>query len=278
MPVMEREFWDELLKRVLNEVMAWLPNLAAALGLLLAGWVLARVVQFVLNGLLRRIGLDKLAEQSGASAILARSGLDPSASRLLARLVYWLVLLIFVLAAAESFGLRGVAGAMGKLVAYIPRVLAAGFILLLGGLIAKVMGEAIGALAARTEGRAGAAAGQITHYGLLLVVVLLALDQLGIDTQLLNTATLVLMAATAFALAVAFGIGSRELARNIMAGLHAKEEFSVGQQLTVRSHTGRLISIGPVKSVIETSKGRVSVPNAALAEEEVTIAAPEGGE
>jgi small-conductance mechanosensitive channel len=268
------DFWNDALGRILTDVMGWLPSLAGGLGLLLAGWLLAHLVRFVVGGLLRRLGLDLRARRAGASDVLFRSGMDPSASRLLGHLMYWIVLLVFVLAAAESFGVRGLAGTMGALIAYIPKVLAATFILLLGGVIAKVVGEAIGALAGRTDSRTGVVMGQAAHYGLLLVVVLLALDQLGVDTQLLNTVTIVLLSAAAFALAVALGFGSRELARNIMAGLHAKDEFAIGQTLRVRTHTGRLVSIGPVKSVIQTSTGRVSLPNAMLAEEEVMIEPP----
>ena len=104
---------------------------------------------------------------------------------------------------------------------------------------------------------------------LLVFVVILALEQLGIETALLNTAVTAVLAAAALALALAFGIGSRDLARNIMAGFHAKEAFGVGQTLRVGAHTGKLVEIGAVKAVLETESGLVSLPNATLTEEEV---------
>ena len=72
-------------------------------------------------------------------------------------------------------------------------------------------------------------------------------------------------------LALAFGIGSRELARNIMAGFHAKEAFAVGDRLQVRGHTGTLVSVGTVKASLETENGLVSLPNTVLIDEEVTL-------
>jgi small-conductance mechanosensitive channel len=250
--------------------MAWLPALVSALVLLILGWVVARLVQTFLAGLLRRLGIDRLAERAGATHILAESGFDPSAANLMARLVYWLVLLVFILAAAESLGLRGVADTFGGLLAYLPNVLAAALILLLGGLVARVVGDAVGALATQTGVSAGPIVGQAVRYILLIFVVILALEQLGVETTLLTTVAMALIAATALALALAFGLGSREVARNIMAGFHATEELTLGQSLIVRGHTGRLVHIGPVKSVIETEAGRVSLPNSALVEEEVT--------
>ncbi len=97
------------------------------------------------------------------------------------------------------------------------------------------------------------------------------LRRLQVQTTLLTTTAIALVAATAQTLALSFGIGSRELAHNIMAGFHAKEAFNAGQQLKVRGHTGRLVSIGPVKTVIETDGGLISLPNSVLTNEVVTI-------
>ncbi len=268
---LDPEFWAQLIGGIVETISAWLPRLGGALLLILLGWVVARLGQFILASLLRRVGLDRLAERAGASSVLADAGLDASAANLIARVVYWLLLLVFLLAAAESLGLRGVVDTLGALISYLPSVLAAALIILLGGLIARVVGDGLGALATQAGVAAGPLLGQSVRYVLWVFVIILALEQLGVRTTLLTTAVTALIGATALALALAFGIGSRELARSIMAGFHAKEVFSEGQRLNVRGRTGRLVSIGPVKAVLETEAGSLSVPNFFLTEEEVTI-------
>jgi small-conductance mechanosensitive channel len=265
-------FWTGLLGRLAEDIADWMPNVAGALALLLAGWVAARLAQAFLGGLLRRLGFDRLAHRAGAGDVLKGAGLESSVSGLIARVVYWIVLLAFILAAARNMGLSGVAATMEGIVAYLPKVLAAGLILMIGGLIARIVGEAVGALAANSGAQSGPALGQATRYVLLIFAAILALDQLGVQTPLLTAAAIAVIGATALGLAMAFGLGSRELARNIMAGFHAKDEFTPGQNLNVRNHTGRLVAIGTVKSVIETESGRVSLPNSVLTDEEVTIA------
>jgi small-conductance mechanosensitive channel len=252
-------------------VVMWLPNLLGALVLLLVGWLVARLVQFVFGGLLRRLRLDALAERVGISRLLSNAGLDPSAANLLAKLTYWLILFIFVLAAAESVGLLGITEMLNRLVGYLPNVLAAALILLLGSLIAQVIGDTLRGMATQAGVAAGPALGQIIRYTLLVFTIILALSQLGIQTDLLTIAASALIVATTLALALAFGFGSRDLARNIMAGYHAKEAFQEGQRLSVRNHSGQLVSIGTVKSVIKTNEGMVSLPNSVLTEEEVTV-------
>lgn len=275
----EAEFWTEHMREMLfTDVMRWLPMLGAALVLLVFGWLAARLAQFVVAGILKRVGLDRLGEKAGGARLLQDLGMDSSVSRLLARLVYWLVLLVFVLAAAESLGLQGMSATLQGVVDYLPNVLAAMLILLLGGLIARLVGNTLGALADRSGIRGGLALGQATRYIILVFVVVLALEQLGVETALLVSFATVLVTALMLALAVAFGWGSRELARSIMAGFHLREVFVVGQILEVRGHRGRLTAIGPVKAMLETEKGRVSLPNYVFTEEEVVILPDEGNE
>jgi small-conductance mechanosensitive channel len=265
------QFWTTLWQETLGEIVKWLPNLFGALVLLLVGWMVARLVQFIIGGLLRRLRLDALTERVGISRLLSDAGLDSSVSNLLARLAYWLLLFVFVLAAAESLGLIGVTETLNKLVGYLPNVLAAALILLLGSLIAQVIGDAMGKMTTQAGVAAGPALGQVVRYTLLVFAIILALGQLGIQTDLLTIAASALVVAVTLALALAFGFGSRDLARNIMAGYHAKETFDEGQQISVRGHSGRLMSIGTVKAVIKTGEGLVSLPNSVLTEEEVTV-------
>lgn len=265
------QFWAETVREITASVLAWLPNLGVALLLLIIGWVIARLVSAVIAGILRRLGVDRLAQRAGAGELLTSMGLGPSAVDLLRRLLYWLILLVFILAATEALGLPGVVATLSGLIEYLPNVLAAALILLFGGVVARLVGDGAGGLAERSGFEAGQALGQLVRMILLVFVVILTLGQLGVETTLLTTATLALIGATALALAVAFGFGSRELARNIMAGFHARDEFSPGQHLSVRGHEGVLARIGSVKTVLETTAGRVSLPNHALTEEEVLV-------
>jgi hypothetical protein len=271
MVFLERQFWTDALQRLTQGIMEWLPDLVAGIVLIAAGWMIAHICRAILAGGLKRIGVDRLAQRLGIDEGLKKSGIESPLAELLARVAYWIIFLLFIMAAVEVLGLRGVTDTLGILVAYLPRVLAAALILLLGVLTARIVGNALGALALQSGIRGGAVLGQVTRYVLLAFVLILAMEQLGIETTLLINTASTLVAAAALALAVAFGWGSRELARNIMAGFHAREEFIVGQLLSLRGYTGRLVHIGSTRCVLETEEGRLSLPNSALTDEEVMI-------
>lgn len=272
------ELWTRSLREIVTILAGWAPRLLGAVVWLTLGWVTAWLVQFILAGTLRRVGLDKLLERAGVAQFLSNAGFDPSASKLLARLIYWLVLLVFVLAATESLGLSRVVETLSGLVGFLPNVLAAVLILLFGGLLARVAGDAVGGLAAQGGVSTGPLLGQLVRYALLAFVAILALEQLQVQTTLLIAVAIALIASTALTLALAFGLGTRELARNIMAGFHAKESFTTGQHLQIHGkgggdRAGRLRNIGTVKSVLETEAGLLSLPNSVLTDEAVLIVA-----
>ena len=264
-------FWADTLSEITSDVVAWLPNLGVALLLIVAGWIIARLVQAILAGILRRVGVDRLAKRAGANELLSNIGFGYSTVDVLARLVFWLILLVFLLAATESLGLSGVVETLGGLIDYLPNVLAAALILLFGGLLGRVVGDAVSGLTEQSGLAGGTALGRLVRYAIFAFAIILALQQLGVETTLLTTTTMALIGAVALALAIAFGLGSQQLARNIMAGFHVREEFIIGQRLTIGEVQGTLVHIGNAKSTLQTDEGEVSIPNSRFAEETVQV-------
>jgi small-conductance mechanosensitive channel len=168
-----------------------------------------------------------------------------------------------------------VTSALSGFFAFLPRLIAATVIFLLGAFIARIMGDAITALTLQSDITSGRVLGQAVRYSLLLVTTILSLNALGVETTILTTIIIVIVAAVSFGLALAFGLGNRTLAHSIMAGFHAREEFSPGQQLTVGDHSGRLLRIGATKTVLETGEGQISLPNVLLLSEVVRLSAPQ---
>jgi small-conductance mechanosensitive channel len=271
------DYWTEILGRVVTEIVSWLPALATALALVIFGWIAAGLIRAVLALLLRRLGFDRLAERIGVTRALEEIGIESLPAEFISRVAYWLILIVFILAAAESIGIGGVQEALRGILSYLPSFIAALLILVFGGVMARMAGNAIGTLAERSGVKGGMALGQGMRYVFFIFVLVIAIGQLGVETTLLISTAVVLIGALSLALAVAFGLGSREIARNIMAGFHVRDAFIPGQRLIVRGHTGKLVAIGNVKFLLETGEGTLSLPNSVLTEEEVITLAEEEG-
>ena len=190
-----------------------IPALLGALIIVFAGYLLAKVFERLVDRLLRRIGLNSMLERGGVMQAVERSGAHLNPARVISNLVFWLVMFAVILVAANALGLESLASVFGELVSYIPSVIAAIVIILVGIVLGQFVGGLIGASAGALHG--GRALARVGSGGVILLAVFMALQELGIATDIVTTAFAILFGAIALALALAFGLGNRELAGEI---------------------------------------------------------------
>lgn len=190
-----------------------LPALLGALVILFAGYLLAKVLEKLTERGLRKIRLNHLLERGGVTQAVERSGTHVNPTRVLANLVFWLVMFTVILLAANALGLESLANVVSTLVSYIPSVIAAIVIILIGIVLGGFVGGLIAASAGAVHG--GRALARIGRGGVLVLAVFMALQELGIATEIVTTAFAILFGAIALALALSFGLGNRELAGEI---------------------------------------------------------------
>src|ERR671933_2852287 len=190
-----------------------IPALLGALIIVFAGYLLARVMEKLVERFLRRIRLNNLLERGGVTQAVERSGSEVNPTRVVANLVFWLVMFAVLLVAANALGLQSLANVFSELVGYIPSVIAAIVIILVGIVLGGFVGGLILASAGALYG--GAALARVGRFGVILLAVFMALQELGIATDIVTTAFAILFGAIALALALAFGLGNRELAGEV---------------------------------------------------------------
>jgi hypothetical protein len=189
------------------------PALLGAMVILFAGYLLAKVLEKITERVLRRIRLNHLLERGGVTQAVERSGTHVNPTRVLANLVFWLVMFTVILLAANALGLESLANVVSTLVSYIPSVIAAIVIILIG----IVLGGFVGGLIQASAGglRGGRALARVGRGGVILLAVFMALQELGIATDIVTTAFAILFGAVALAMALAFGLGNRDLAGEV---------------------------------------------------------------
>jgi hypothetical protein len=190
-----------------------LPALIGALIMLFAGYLLAKVLEKLVERFLRRIRLNKMLERGGVMQAVERSGSHLNPTRVLANLVFWLVMFAVILIAATTLGFEQLASVFSELVSYIPAVIAAIVIILVGIVLGGFVGGLISASAGALHG--GRALARVGRGGVILLAIFMALQELGIATDIVTTAFAILFGAIALAMALAFGLGNRELAGEV---------------------------------------------------------------
>jgi len=217
-----------MLSDTTNKFMGWVeaagPKLGMAVLILVAGWLAAKVVKMGLVKSLRLVKLDMVAEKAGIEDFLRRGNIQGDAVEILGSLVYWVMLLLILLLAVNALGLGDAGAVIAGVGLYIPRVILAVVILILGLSLAGFMADVVQTAAVNAELTQARMLANVTRYTITIVVFIVALNQLEVDTEFLSKAFLILFAALCFALALAFGLGCKDLAGEIARSAWESEQ------------------------------------------------------
>lgn len=246
-----------------------LPRVVTAILISIALLVTAKVVETILRGVLRRVGFDALVQRAGLDTVLKRLGLDHAPSRLLPRLVFFLLLILFAQTAADLLGLTAISQGIAAFFAYLPNIVAAVVVLVLGSMASQFAGRAV----ARAAGESGIdyaeSLGSIVSALIMFVVAVMAIGQLRIDTDMVRLVTAGILGAMAIAFGLSFGLGTRDITRNIMAGFYARKIFRPGDRIEIRGERGVVRAITPIQTLIEREDGLSAVANTTFLDETV---------
>ena len=259
------------LTAVWQEAAAFVPNLLAALVILVIGYVASRIAASIIRRMLTALGFERLSERIGIGRALQRMEVTKTASHIVGRLVFWILMLTFLLSAAETLGLERLSATIDGLVQYLPKVLGAAFVLAVGLLAATFARDAVRAGANAAGSTHAQALGQVTYALLAVVAGTLAIGQLEIETALLTVALGVVIGTAGGAAALAFGMGSREVAANVLAGAYLRDNYPPGTRIAVDDIEGTIRAVEGLGTVIETTTGEVTLPNTTLVRERVRV-------
>jgi len=205
----------EPIRASLHQVGAFLPRVLLAIAILIAGWLIAKAVRFTLVKALRAVNFDVITDKAGIDTFLRRGGGEVDTIRVLGALAYWLVILAAVMIAFNSLDLAYVTDLVGRIVLFVPRVMVAVVVLVFGAYSARFVATALTAYLSNVGVGEAALVGRLSQYAIMVFVVLIALDQLGLG-EILRQTFLILLAAIALGLALAFGLGGQRRAAELI--------------------------------------------------------------
>lgn len=205
--------FTDRLQQSLSLLWEFLPSLFGAGLVLLVGFVLAKLTQKGFARLLRRVRLNDLFRKAGVLSAVDSAAAHFNPSRILAHLAFWVVMFTAMLIAANALGIDSLAPVFSELVGYVPSVIAAIVIVILGIVLGDFVGGLIMASTHALHG--GPTLARVGKAGVVMLAVFMSLQELGVATNIVTTAFAILFGAVALAAALSFGLGTRELAGEI---------------------------------------------------------------
>lgn len=259
------EFWQPIAKTA--------PKLFCAVLVMFVGYLVARLVGKAITAIAEKLGLQRMAENGGFVQSMQHVGIHRTVPQVLGTIFFWMLLCVFLVASVDILDLPTIKVALDRLLNYVPNLLVASIVVVLGLLLAAFLRGVVATSADRVGIHYAQQLASACYWILALMTFNAALNQLEIQIKLFNEIVLILLAGGALAFGLSFGLGGRDVMAGILAGYYLRQRLQSGDRVSVGSVQGTVREVGPVATILETQEDgmlhRRSIPNTKMLNEAV---------
>lgn len=256
-----------------QQIVGMADNVVAMVVIVVVGFLMAKLLGRATAALGETVGLQRAAERSGLADSMKQVGIAKSVPAIAGLIVFWFLMSVAMMAAFKVLGLPAVSAAMQDVVTYIPKILVAMAVVVIGLLVASFLRGIVATSADRVGITYAEHLANGCYYILALITFLAAASHLGLQLALLEKLILIASGALAVGLGLALGLGGRDVVGGILAGYYIRQRFAAGDPVSVAGIEGTVREVGPVATILETEEEgllhRHSVPNALMLKEGV---------
>ncbi len=257
----------ESLNSMWVNVTNFLPKVIGALILFVIIYLIAKTLRKVIGTSLDKLGFNQLIDRLNLTQSLHQAGIKAPPSQLVAKIVFFLVMLGALIVCADVLQMEKVSKAIESFINYIPNIFGAAFILFLAQMAGMFIRETVEATAEHLNFDYGKAIGGALYALIFIIGIVLAFEQLQIETTLLSNVIQIGLIAAGVSLAISLGLGTKSVSNKIVSGVYVREDFEQGDEITLNGVTGVITSVGSVNTHIKKADGSiVIIPNNILIE------------
>ena len=250
-----------------NSIVTAAPKVAIGIVLVILGLIAAKVVEVVFRTILVRVRFDNAIERFNIDKALQRIGFRQKLSLSLPKLIYFLVIILLVRTVSDALGLSAISDAIGAFFSYLPNIIAAFLLLILGSTIGQSAGNMVTQAAESAGIEFAPALGKLISGLILFIVAMMAIGQLKIDTQMVRIVTCFVLGAGALAFGLAFGLGTRDIVRALVVGFYTRKILEVGKRVDIDGQSGVLTAVTATHTILTSEERDILIANSTFLEQ-----------
>ncbi|QHI35801.1 Small-conductance mechanosensitive channel [Kordia antarctica] len=247
------------------------PKVLFALLILLIGWLITKVIVFILKRTLRFAKVDKLTTLINEKDVFGKTDLKFNVTNVIVGFVKWIMFLVFLIVAVDIMEWQIVSIEIGKLLSYLPRLFSAIALFMIGLYIANFLKKAIKGVFESFDLNGTKIISNLVFYLIVIIVSITALNQAGIDTDIITKNLTIILGAFLGAIALGFGLGSKEVVGDLLRAFYTRKNYEVGQKIKFKDVQGSIESIDNITMTIKTAKGKIVLPIKEVVENQIEV-------
>ena len=263
-----------LMSQFINGISTGIPKLLSAIIIFVIGLMIAKTVKKVVAKVLNSIGIDRFAKRINEIDLVKGTGVEVQLSDLAASIVHFFIVFMFTMMTVDVLNITAVSQLMKDAFDYLPSLLTAGAVLMLGLFMADLL-KGITVAACQSLGIPSAKViGGVVFYFLFISIAVSALSQAKIETSFIATNLTAVIGAGALAFAIGYGLAAKDLAANYLASYYNKSKIRVGDDIIVDNQKGKVVLIDNTSLILQTNDRAIIVPLSKLTNTTVQVFYP----
>jgi len=247
-------------QNIWSNILDGLPRVLGLIGYIIISWLLIKIVLYVVKKILSKTKLDELSNKLNETKIFGDKTIKIVLTNIILITLKWFLVLVFVLIGADIFGLVVVSAGIGSFIAYLPKLISALLIFVVGLYVGTLVKKAIHSTFKSLEITGGNLLGNIVFYLIVIFVSVTALDQAGVDTSIIKNNITIILGSIVLSFTIAFGLGSKEIIKRLLFGFYSRKNLAVGQRIRIGETEGTIESIDNIYMTLNTNEGKFIFP------------------
>lgn len=261
----------ESLSAIFKDIAAALPGIFGAFVVLIFGWIIIKITKFVLKRIFKAIHLDRFSEKINKAKLFGEADIKIDLPKVIVTFIKVLLWLVFIIVASDIMGLTIISTEIANLLRYLPILLSALIIFMIGLYLAKMIKEMIVKVFDSIGMGGGKVLGNALFYLIIIFVSITALNQAGVDTQIITNNFTIILGAFLLAISLALGLGAREVVGDLLRTFYTRKIYVIGDKVKIGKLVGTVIGIDSISMILKTKNGKVVVPIKKVVEKTVEV-------
>ncbi|MEM8764863.1 MAG: mechanosensitive ion channel domain-containing protein [Bacteroidota bacterium] len=256
--------WKELTFNSLitmgRDIASALPKIIGALIILTIGWLVTKIVLFVLGKVMKLAKMDKLSDKINEMDLFGKGSFKLDIIKIVLGFVKWVLLLVFLIVAADILSWEIISTEIGNLLRYLPRLFSALALMMIGLYVGNFVKNTVKKLFESLEFSGSNVVSNLLFYIIVIFISITALNQAGIDTTIITNNITMILGAFLLAFAIGVGLGSRDIITDLLRSFYTRRTYAVGDKVVIGDLAGSIEAIENNSVTLVTKSGKYVIP------------------
>lgn len=266
-----KEVLISTLTKLIDQFAEFVPRFIFAFFILFIGYVVAKLLAIVTKKILERVGFDKIGDKLNEISIVKQLQTEVKLSQIVAQVLYYFIMLGFITDATKTLGIGAITSLVEKLVNFVPQLIVAAIMLQIGVLVAEAIKNAVISICKSFNVPSAKLIGNIVFAFFLVITLISALGQAGINTELLESSFNLLIGGIILAFAIGYGFASKDVLANILSSFYTKNRYREGQVIKVDETKGVITNLDSTSLTLQTGETKTIFPLQTLQTKKVEV-------